>query len=698
LKKKYLSLALGGVLLSALILLLHSRSQAHLSDPDRLYHFAVSREMKASGELFLKTLPQVEDLGWGSYYSDKEFFYHQLTGLAYRLAGDAGVIYLTLACTIIALLTLFLHAASSLPVGVALVSSLTIFGIPYFTHRMLLVRPHCLAVLLFLLLNIFLLRKKTWAVGVSCFLFALSYHAFYVPLACLGLFYCANLFGGGKEARESLKISLAGATGIAVGLLVNPYFPSNIISAWEIARIPGLMQGELAITKFGNELYPMPANTLLQFFFLPLGIFVLGLLFLGNTVSRKLRRLEFEWRFFYLVPLCLFFLILAFKSPRATEYLVPAAGLLLVLLLEQVRPWRMLAYGIFTLVSGVFALVAAGEFADSLKLPPRPWALQAEHTLGFLPRGAKVYNCEWDSTPALLYYRPDLRFVDILDPSLLYFSRRDKFRVREALGRGEVPDMHGMLRKVFSADYVLCAHGSIVAQMDSDPSFRRVHPSRTHAMSLSYSLPNIYEIRRDDVPNYVREFSVKSIAGATAENYRSLSPLVAKASEGKSAVLEKSTYLNLFSLLRPTPSKLPGATQCAFLSPAPKEMERLAGGEYLVLGGGRNLRLWVNGKPLYASRSAFLWAQDAQIMVPLEKPLAPSDKVEILVCSLETAPYWGTALSVWKEPELKKLCAWKWEKDPAAEGDFGWKYLGEMSRTCLAPMAVPIPKAGIGTF
>ena len=62
-----------------------------LGDPDRYYHFALSRDMVASGQVFLRSVPQVEDLGWGELFVDKEFLFHQLTALGYRIAGDGGV-------------------------------------------------------------------------------------------------------------------------------------------------------------------------------------------------------------------------------------------------------------------------------------------------------------------------------------------------------------------------------------------------------------------------------------------------------------------------------------------------------------------------------------------------------------------------------------------------------------------------------
>src|SRR5687768_5793418 len=55
------------------------------TDPDRFYHLGLSRLIAASG--LPEVLPQVEDLGWGRYFPDKEFLFHALTGTASAAGG-----------------------------------------------------------------------------------------------------------------------------------------------------------------------------------------------------------------------------------------------------------------------------------------------------------------------------------------------------------------------------------------------------------------------------------------------------------------------------------------------------------------------------------------------------------------------------------------------------------------------------------
>jgi hypothetical protein len=87
--------------------------------------------------------------------------------------------------------------------------------------------------------------------------------------------------------------------------------------------------------------------------------------------------------------------------------------------------------------------------------------------------GRKVYTCQWDAGAYLLFARPDLRFVDLLDPTFLWQAAPDKYLLRERLNRGASAQPQVDLRRAFRADYVLCGSTGLVAQMRSDPAHFR---------------------------------------------------------------------------------------------------------------------------------------------------------------------------------------------------------------------------------
>ena len=74
------ALACAGLLLVACALAgLLTRTDV---DPDRSYHYALSRVVAEQG--VPRTLPQVTGIGWDKAFFDKEFLWHQLTGLGYH--------------------------------------------------------------------------------------------------------------------------------------------------------------------------------------------------------------------------------------------------------------------------------------------------------------------------------------------------------------------------------------------------------------------------------------------------------------------------------------------------------------------------------------------------------------------------------------------------------------------------------------
>ena len=69
----------------------------------------ITRVLRDAGRLsaeqgLLLTLPQVEDLGWGEYFPDKEFLFHVQTRVAYKFAGERGVEFSILLVSLLLLL------------------------------------------------------------------------------------------------------------------------------------------------------------------------------------------------------------------------------------------------------------------------------------------------------------------------------------------------------------------------------------------------------------------------------------------------------------------------------------------------------------------------------------------------------------------------------------------------------------------
>ncbi len=197
------------------------------ADPDRSYHLALSR-LAASEGLRVERVPSIVGLGWDQRFDEKEWLFHQLTGLAFRLGGERGVEALCfgLSWFAVVLVLLLARRAQAGPLPAVVVAVTCLVGSSLFVFRVLMLRPHVFALLCLLLLMHALLAKKTWAIVLAASLFALSYHALFLPLALAGTWAVHLLLRRETSAWKPLAFVLVG---LALGTVASPAFPGN---AW----------------------------------------------------------------------------------------------------------------------------------------------------------------------------------------------------------------------------------------------------------------------------------------------------------------------------------------------------------------------------------------------------------------------------------------------------------------------------------
>lgn len=680
------ALWLGGLLLAALFFSAHRYENFSLRDPDRYYHFALSRQMVESGKVFLRELPQVEGLGWGKFFMEKEFLFHQITALGYRLDGDNGVIAAAWILALVGILIFYAYASLRLgPIPAFLLAGI-FFGGPALIWRLLMVRPHVLAIACFTAIVASALKKNRWGLFFSVFLFTMAYHAFYMPMVVIGASFLAHYLTRSGQAEEGeWNLYLFGLAGLACGIFLNPHFPANLVSGAQIALIPSLMSGKLSAIGFGDELYPLASNIFLTGFSIPLLIFLVAIW----RMSRDRRQGGFfGYASILLIQLMFAYLLITFQSQRGGEYLLPVTAFL------AVEIWA--SYGL-SLEKNARQLVLA---AACLVFAWQSWSVaqeirqQRRAGTGFvevalkaaaaLPedKAALVFNCEWDSSPYLFYTRPKMRFLDIMDPSLLYFANEEAHQARERLKASEVADGYGLLKNAFKADYVYCRNPVVASQMERDPRFRRLFPdSFGHGDAPGFF---VYELRQEPLAGYVKSFELAAIP-ARAEDFRRIGPGDVGSQAMKQAQLTYTGFLDLgHEFEAEAKSREEGQALCALVKP--KDMRELVGATYLSLGGGRNIRVWKNGAPWFQSDYAYLQAAMHQQVIPLGQPLKESDRLEFLVCSATKTNFWGLSLLGLTEKKFADICRWKRAYEKKEEARFEFPY-GRRNQTCLGDAA-----------
>ena len=432
-------------------------------DPDRYYHLALSRLM--AGPEYLRVLPQVADLGWGRYFPDKEFLFHLLTGSAFWLGGEQAVLWVVPLISIAILALLYWQASQSLrPVAAATLVLTVSLVSAAFLFRLSLLRPHLLEIFFFCGVLVAVLRDRPWWALAASLGFALSYHAFYVVLIVAGvalLFRRRPGLAGGRGAWFVLA-------GLAAGILLNPYFPSNVVMSLVHLKF-ALGMGQAGSLEHGMELQSLGGrNFLLVYGYFPICV----LLTMAAALLRKPGPGDESNRFWFLLVLAAIFTGLGLLSLRAMEYAVPVCILLVASSAKVLdrKYWLPLHLALVLVIQGSSAWT---HYRRSWSAPTPGGLAAFSRAIAQIPAkasGAKVFNCEWEAGAYILYRRPDLRFVDLLEPAFLQQASPEKYEIRRLAIRGALLRPQRELRRHFSADYVLCAAPALIEQMDSDPS------------------------------------------------------------------------------------------------------------------------------------------------------------------------------------------------------------------------------------
>lgn len=673
-------------------------------DPDRYFHLAISKKFADSG--LPRTLPQAAGLGWDRYFPDKEFLFHALTAAAYKIGGEKAVLAVIPALGMALILLLFFILRVFIPDFLAVFCIIPLLMSPAFVNRLMLLRPHLLAICLFLCVLWSILRRSPWMAALAGLGFSLAYHAVYLPLALLGI----AILIGYKNDPARLKAVFYAVGGILCGILVNPYFPGASIMA---LRHLFIAFGETATSdlQFGTELYPWRSDFYVRghaFYFVTIA--GAALFMARHKLSPKTAS-----EFFLVFIAAAFFMGLTAISPRAIEYAAPLASILLGMILHHTASHRRLhVIVIIAAASAVLQLPSAVGFykAPRHKTDSGQEMIKAVSHLptdGLLEQSS-LFNCEWDITPYILYARPEYRFIDLLDPSFLLQADPHAHKNRALLLRGNAPDAFGLIRGAFQSNYVVCRNSEVIKQLEADAHFQRIYPVYPQNSEDKTGI-FIYKASESRIPNQVLDFEVGrvpnfsqdgplgprtgylSLTAATAGSWERFQPHEIPTPTGQKSQVLPTAYVNLFKYLNPgTPIIIPEAKQndivCAAVRVARSETRRLAGSTVIGIGGGRNVRLWWNGRPLYSSVEPESRPLIVNKLVPLPRPLRESDRIEAVVCSAYASNYMGLTISLWTKSDLKKVCSWKERAEPAPLHDgVAWKFIGMPPQNCLAPFA-----------
>lgn len=495
-------------------------------DPDSFYHARMT--------VLTSEMGPVRDFPWLPFtvlkdaFADHHFLYHvAAVPFARQFGPFVGLKIITVLLGALAVVT-FAAAARALGIRHSWLLALALAFTSDFMLRMNLAKASSLSVIFLMLGLACLVRGRLWPLFFLSWFYVWAYGGWpLLPVmaaafAMIGVAADAAMSRRGLTWRaldwfrtviQRLRIPraefhvtllrgfLVSLVGAAVGLVVNPFFPTNLKFYWYQTVQIALVNHADKIS-VGQEWYPYSLGDIAfrNGIALAFTVAVLALgtasLILGPEVAKKVRQDAREITvLFALAVLSLAFLVLTLKSKRNVEYLLPFVFLfdaaLLQALLRRVdlralaagamgsarRLWRVALVAYLLAAATILAVkdVTSTAYVLTHGIPWSKYESLASWASERVPEGSTIFYSEWSDFAALFYRLPQMRFVIGLDPTFLYLKSPELYRVWRDGVTGET-DI-GSAMRMFGSEYVVVRSDEteLTRRLNADSDFALVY-------------------------------------------------------------------------------------------------------------------------------------------------------------------------------------------------------------------------------
>ncbi len=331
-----------------------------------------------------------------------------------------------------------------------------------FLYRMSMTRAPSLSLLL-LAVGIYLILERKWvSLAVLTFVFVWLYNMF--PLIVAFAFLYAVTVWLSKN-RIDLPALYATSIGAALGLVMNPYFPKDLLLIFHHVH---MLLAETVTMDVGSEWYPYDTWELLT---KNAALFALCFAALLAFDFRKRSR---DRRPLFFLLISAMFLLMSLRWRRFLEYWPPFAILFAAFTFDAhdsndavpiELPWRIparLSMGVLVVALGAAGVANAVGARAEIRDTRDPFAMRgasawlADHT----PDGSLVFNTDWAEFPELFYYDQRNVYASGLDPRYLFDAAPDLWRVYDRITQGEEKHPGPLIRERFGAEYVVARSDS----------------------------------------------------------------------------------------------------------------------------------------------------------------------------------------------------------------------------------------------
>jgi len=357
-----------------------------------------------------------------------------------------------------------------------------------FIFRMSITRALSLSLAVIVLALHWLLTGKHKRLLFLGFVFVWFYNAFPLLIGIVGVYVAAVWL---VERRLDIRPLLYSAGGIAGGLIINPYFPFNLI--FVVQHILPKLVDTTAIS-VGNEWFPYTTRQLLINSPLALLVFVSAVLALGLADRRMDSRTATG---FFLA--CLFGLML-FQARRFVEYF-PAFALIFAAfawapILTDLRTAEpKLGHGgkkilghavqshlpalvmIAILIPMTWTTFQSSKASVQGSKPHQLYAGVSAWLEANTPAGERIFQSDWDDFPRLFFYNTHNTYLVGLDPTYMQFYDAHLYDEWVEITRGRVENPSIKIAENFGARYIMSDlhHDGFLNQAERDPNLVEVY-------------------------------------------------------------------------------------------------------------------------------------------------------------------------------------------------------------------------------
>ena len=457
-------------------------------DPDSYYHTRIAALMSEQGLKPPFPYLPLSVLNEREYY-DHHFLFHvaliPFTWFDLRLGGKLAAVLFA----VIAFLSVW-HLLRGQQVPYSAIWALGLMAISdAFLYRLMQVRAQSLSLAVLALGLHWMLKGKFKRLLPLGFVYVWLYNAFPLLAVVAGAYIVGVLL---VERRLELRPLVYVLAGLALGLVINPYFPDNIVFA--VRHIAPKISDATALD-VGNEWFPYRTATLLENS--PLALAALGVGALGLGLRNK--RMDISTASSLLITLGFGYML--FQSRRYIEYYPPFALIFAAFAwaplihpgseehyLHELRifSWSSPAW-LMRWAPAILLLVVVGlggwyslknahmALADSRPFDRYKGAANwlSENT----PDGSLVFQTDWDDFPRLFFYNTHNTYLIGLDPTYMQIYDQELYDLWVKITDGDVELPSQAIRDQFGAHYIHTdlAHSNFINQADADPHLRQVY-------------------------------------------------------------------------------------------------------------------------------------------------------------------------------------------------------------------------------